>query len=65
MVRGWCSPRERASGDGLGRVPDEIVVVGSGSGRVEVTDLQITVVEEALVVLGHTAAHAVVGHRDK
>ncbi len=65
MVRGWCGPRERASGDGLGRIPDEVVVVGSRSRRVEVSDLQVAVVDEPLGVLRNATAHAVVGHREK
>ena len=62
MVRGWCGPRERASGDGLGRIPDEVVAVGSRSRRVEVSDLEIAIVDETLVVLRHAAAHVVVAH---
>ena len=68
LVQGaWClvQPNERTRRDRLGRIPDEIVVVGSGSGRVEVTDLQIAVIDETLVVLRHTAAHAVEGHPKK
>ena len=57
-------PRERTRRHGLGRIPDEVVVVGSRSRRTEVRDLEIAVVDKPLVVLGHTTTHAVEGHRD-
>ena len=65
MVRGWRRPSERTSRDGLRRIPDKVVVVGSRSRRTEVRNLQITVIDEPLVVLRHTAAHTIISHRDR
>ena len=68
LVQGaWCLvlPRQRARRDRLGRVPDEIVGVKSWSWRMEVSDLQVTVVDETLGVLGAATAHVVVGHQEK
>ena len=59
VVRGGIAamPRERTRRDGLRRIPD----VGIAS---VVCNLQIAVIEEALGVLGMSAALAVVAHRD-
>ena len=58
-------PYERTRSNGLGRIPDEIVVVGSRSRRTEVRDLEIAVVDKPLIVLRDAATHAVETHRNR
>ena len=58
-------PHERTCRDILRAVPDKVVVVGSRSRRVEVSDLEIAVVDEVLIVLRHAATHAVETHRNR
>ena len=67
LVQGaWClvQPNERTRRDGFRWIPDEVVVVGSRSRRVEVSDLEIAIVDETLVVLRHAAAHTIETHGD-
>ena len=66
---------QRASGDGLGRVPDKAIGRGSAVDAVAVArDAKVIVVGECVIRVGrcaarlkilHTSAHAVVGHRDE
>ena len=57
-------PRKRTRCNRLGRIPDEIVGVKSWSWRMEVSNLQVSVVDEALSVLGDPTTHAVITHGD-